>query len=161
LLLNNKANVNTADGTCFAFAARREHGGLLNKLLDYRPNFATIFPCLINSGLTEPALVETLELCFKHAHAPTSMNVIRRTELPILFTAMQQYPDGENVVEFLLNHGCNADAIRPHALDPMAGQESITALLWSLDPQNGISSPVVLSLLKHGGEREKSYLSES
>jgi hypothetical protein len=161
LLLNNKANVNTADGTCFAFAARRKHGGLLNKLLDYGPNFATIFPCLINSGLTEPALVETLELCFKHAHAPTSMNVIRRTELPILFTAMQQYPDGENVVEFLLNHGCNADAIRPHALDPVAGQESITALLWSLDPQNGISSPVVLSLLKHGGEREKSFLNQS
>jgi hypothetical protein len=152
LLLNNKANVNTADGTCFAFAARKKHEGLLNKLLNYGPNFATTFSCLINSGLTEPALVETLELCFKHAHAPTSMDINRRTELSILFTAMQQYPGGESLVEFLLNHGCNADAIRPHALDSEFGQESITALLWSLDPQNGISSLVILSLLKHGGE---------
>lgn len=147
LLLSHRADVNTANGSCFVFAARHNLV-LFTKLLAYQPNFTTLVPSLINSSLGEETLLQCIESCFNHGCTADDLDL---SHPPSLILAVQKYPRSESLAKLLLTHGCNPDASVSGVIDSESGEESMQALLWALaQPQKLVSSPVIHALLQAG-----------
>lgn len=150
LLLSYKANVNVADGTCFVFAARRISFNVFKSLLEHNPDFTTILPTLITAKLDEEVLIKSLKLCFDTGLTAADLEPAKygQFRMPSLVLAMREYPRGDALIRFLLEHGCNPDAMVTAILDSTVGPEVVTALLWALgQPQKAISSSVLKALL--------------
>ncbi|KAF2728574.1 hypothetical protein EJ04DRAFT_477137 [Polyplosphaeria fusca] len=151
LLLRYHANVNTADGTCFVFAARRKDYGVLGKLLSHNPDFSNIVPALLKSKLDEDVLTESLHACFESGCQSDQLERPNVFNLPALILALQNYPRSSGPAELLLHNGCNPNITVRDILEPAVGEESMTALLWALaQPQKTISTPVIRVLLRAG-----------
>lgn len=152
LLLQHHANVNTADGTCFVFAAKR---GLtiFKTLLSHHPDYRVLGPTLISSDLEEDTLVKALELCFDHGCTSEDFeaNNFVAFRKPTLILALQHHSRCESLARLLLNHGCNPNTVVPGTVDPTSGEEALPALIWALaQPQKMISASVILALLDAG-----------
>jgi ankyrin repeat protein len=151
LLLKYGANVNTADGTCFGFAAQKSNFTIFVKLLNHGPDLNTIIPCLILSKLEESALVKALNLCFDSSHPAQSFDPDRRCGEPLLITALREYPRGEALVKLLLRNGCNRNATCTSTIDPEVGDEIVPVLTWAIaQAQKAISTSVILALIQAG-----------
>ncbi|OCK79653.1 ankyrin [Lepidopterella palustris CBS 459.81] len=151
ILLQYGSNVNTGDGTCFAFAARKGDTALFNKLLDHKPDYEVILSCLLISKLNETAVVQYISLCFNHGCSAEVLGSCRRSKEPFLFLAMQEYPRGKTLINLLLSNGCDPNMGRNHIIDESVGQERVSILVWALDqPQKAISTGVILALLQAG-----------
>ncbi|KAF2803492.1 ankyrin [Mytilinidion resinicola] len=151
LLLDHHANVNTADGTCFTFAARTKALDLFAKLLAHNPDYRVIIPSLLGSGLDEPSLVAALKICFDNGCPPALLDLCGRGRDPPLVVAMRDYPRSKSLVSLLLALGCTPDIAAKHVLDHDIGEEAVSALLWALDqPQKKISTSVIQALLEAG-----------
>ncbi|KAF2789859.1 hypothetical protein K505DRAFT_327969 [Melanomma pulvis-pyrius CBS 109.77] len=155
LLLQYHANVNTADGTCFVFAAKRSDFVLLNKLLSYNPDYSTLVPTLLTSSLNEEAVVRAVQMCFDHGCISDDLHVVAGSsgifKKPSLFLALQEYPRSEALVKSLLDHGCNPDITANGIINKTVGEESLPILVWALaQPQKMISSSVIVALLTAG-----------
>ncbi|KAF2865389.1 ankyrin repeat-containing domain protein [Massariosphaeria phaeospora] len=152
LLLQYHANVNTADGTCFAYAARLSFD-VFNKLVAQKPDFRIIAPALIQSRPEEDTLITALQKLFDHGCTSDDLDAhnCALPQKPALVLILQQYPRSSALVKLLLSHGCNPDITSPDTLDPSVGEESLPALLWALgQPQKTISSSVILALIGGG-----------
>lgn len=150
LLLKHDANVNTADGACFVFAAQKQNHSLLEKLMHFNPKFNIIVPALLSAKLQDQIAVLSIKLCFEHGCTSEDLETgVRRT--PVLILAMQEYPRNEALVKLLLDHGCNPDSSTTDTFDASIGEESVSALLWALHQnQKRISDQVVSALLEAG-----------
>lgn len=150
LLLENKANVNTADGACFVFAAQQQNFITLEKLLLHHPAFNIIIPALLSSKVSEQVVVLAITSCLKHGCTSDELEMsVRKT--PVIILAMQEYPRCEALVKLLLDHGCNPDTSTQDVFDQSIGEENVSALLWALNQaQKKISDPVVAALLEAG-----------
>jgi len=163
LLLQHRANVNVADGTCFVFAAQRNDHALFEKLLGYQPEFGTMVPTLITSNLDEQILLRCLESCFDHGCTSDHLDINPLQTKPTLFLAIERYPRSESLAKSLLSHGCNPDFTIADIVDAATGEEMLPALVWALaQPQKMISSSVILALLNAGASPSRaSSVSES
>jgi ankyrin repeat protein len=153
LLLRHRADVNIADGACFVLAARREDSNLLARLLAHGPDFSTIVPALLSSGLKEGIIVKALEQCFENGLDVHDLDKDHHghAKLPALILAIQEYPRGALLVQSLLDHGCNPDITAPTTVDPAAEVEVVPALMCALaQPQKRVSSSVIQALLGAG-----------
>ncbi|KAF2281456.1 ankyrin [Westerdykella ornata] len=158
LLLGHNASVNTADGTCFVFAARRRDCNLLDKLLGHNPDFSVIVPTLLASQLPEDVLIRLLEKCFTHGLAFQALETTgdRTPHIPVLLLAMQHFPRGSALVQLLLDHGCNPDVIVSGIVEPVLGAEPVSALIWALSqPQKTVSTTVIQALVAAGASRTR------
>ncbi|KAJ4298060.1 hypothetical protein N0V90_005959 [Kalmusia sp. IMI 367209] len=148
LLLHHNADVNAASGICFVFVAKRHNKPLFEKLLAYQPNFTTILPSLLGSGLDEQFLLQLMESAFSHGCSSENLDL---SHPPSLILAIQKYPRSDSLIEILLTHGCNPDSSVSGVVDPAVGEEAITAIMWALaQPQKLVSSSVIIALLKAG-----------
>ncbi|KAF2675954.1 ankyrin [Lentithecium fluviatile CBS 122367] len=151
LLLHHHADVNVADGTCFAFAAQRNSLALFDKLLAHRPRFDTMVLTLIGSNLQEEVLLRCLKSCFEYGCTSDDLDVRLLQRKPSLVLAVERYPRSESVTKLLLQHGCNPDITVAGQVDAAGGEEMLPALVWALaQPQKTISSSVILALLEAG-----------
>jgi hypothetical protein len=153
LLLQYHANVNTADGSCFAVAAHRRNLTVFEKLMARKPEFGTIVPALLTSKLQDEIVVASIKSCFAHGYTPDELEVgsLRSHTLPVLIMAMQQYPRNDALMTVLLGQGCNPDISLRDVVDPSAEEEDVTPLLWALSqPQKRISDSVITALLDAG-----------
>ncbi|KAF2708484.1 hypothetical protein K504DRAFT_468816 [Pleomassaria siparia CBS 279.74] len=153
LLLENNADVNTADGTCFVFAAK-QNLALLSKLLAYSPEFRTLVPTLISSKLPEDNVVKAVQACFNHGCTSEDLYYVGKSnglKKPVLFLAMEEYPRSEALMKSLLEHGCNPDITAPGIISSAVGEENLPIIVWALaQPQKLISSAVIVALLTAG-----------
>jgi ankyrin repeat protein len=153
LLLQHRANVNTADGTCFVFAANRNDFVIFNKLLVHHPEFNTIVPLLLTSKLDEEVVVKALQACFDHGCTSDNLSIGTSGifKKPPLFLAIQEYPRSEVLVKSLLDHGCNPNTTANGVINKAIGEEILPILVWALaQPQRMISSAVIIALLSAG-----------
>jgi ankyrin repeat protein len=153
LLLHHQANVNTADGTCFVFAANRNDFAIFNKLVANSPEFSTIVPLLLASKLNEEVVVKAIQACFDHGCTSDDLRIGTQGifKKPSLFLAIREYPRSEALVKLLLNHGCNPDITANGIINKTVGEESLPILVWALaQPQKMISSAVIIALLGAG-----------
>ncbi|KAF2190601.1 ankyrin [Zopfia rhizophila CBS 207.26] len=153
LLLQYRADVNTADGTCFVFAARRNAFSIFVKLLTHAPDFTTIVPALVKSKLEESTVIKAVGLCFDHGCTSDSLEFgsYGLSGEPLLVMALKEYPRRDALVKLLLNNGCNPDIATSYAIDRTVGEESVSPLIWALaQPQKMISTSVVVALLGAG-----------
>ncbi|KAF2197925.1 hypothetical protein GQ43DRAFT_379877 [Delitschia confertaspora ATCC 74209] len=145
LLLQFKANVNSADGTCFAFAAEKNDFNIFSKMLTHDPDFNKIIPCLLISKLHEDTLINVLKLCFEHSLSTDTLDGGKHFQEPLLISALRGYPRGEALTTLLLDNGCKANAVSRYVLDPAVGEETVPALIWALaQPQKLISASVTI-----------------
>lgn len=157
LLLRYHANVNTADGTCFTFAAKTQALDLLRTLLRHDPDYRVIVPSLLASKLDESSLVTALQACFDSGCPPEVLDVFGKGRDPPLIVLIREYPRSATLVTILLKHGCTPDICTKHILDQNVGEEPVTALLWALDqPQKKVSTSVIQILLQAGGKLPRS-----
>lgn len=126
ILLQHHADVNVADGRCFAFAAQRNDHGLFEKLLNYQPRFESLLPMLITSDLDESTVCRCLEACFSHGCVSEALDAGRK---PILYLALQRYPRSGDLAQLLLSHGCNPDFSVVGEIDAATGEEMLPALV--------------------------------
>ncbi|KAJ4368980.1 hypothetical protein N0V83_006062 [Neocucurbitaria cava] len=150
LLLKHSANVNTADGACFIFAAQKQNYAILEQLMLHNPKYNIVVPALLRSNLQDEIIVTSIQFCFKHGCVSDELEA-GRYKTPVLILAMQNYPRNENLVNLLLSHGCNPDILTQSIIDPSVGEETVSALLWALSQaQKRISDPVITALLEAG-----------
>jgi ankyrin repeat protein len=153
LLLQYNANVNTADGSCFVVAAHRHHLTVFEKLMAQKPEFGTIVPALLSSKLHDDIVVASIKSCFAHGCTSDELEVgpLRSHTAPVLIVAMQQYPRNDALATVLLGQGCNPDISLRDVVDPSAGEEDVTPLLWALNqPQKRISDSIITTLVNAG-----------
>ncbi|KAF2639347.1 hypothetical protein P280DRAFT_59376 [Massarina eburnea CBS 473.64] len=151
LLLQHHADVNTADGICFTFAAKRDDFALFEQLLAYSPEFTRLVPKLVDSELTEASLVKLLGLCFKHGCTSDDLDTTSQHMKPTLVMALSKYPRGESLMRLLFTYGCNPNITVSETIDDSSGEEKMPALTWALaQPQKMISSSVILAMLDAG-----------
>jgi ankyrin repeat protein len=154
LLLHNNADVNTANGICFALAASREDFEMFAALLDHDPDIKLIVPSLIFAKLEEDIVVRALRMCFTHGFfgydfGDTSEG--QNGKLPPLIAAIQEYPRGDELTRLLVLHGFDPDSTASAIVDPANGVETVPALIWALaQPQKMVSSDVIHALLLEG-----------
>jgi ankyrin repeat protein len=159
LFLQYRANVNTADGICFVFAARRNDTNTLAKLLAHEPDFNAIVPTMISSKLEEGILIRVLQLFFDHGLTADELEHggHKSFKKPALVLTLQEYPRSEPLVRLLLTNGCNPDITTYSTVDASINDESVTALVWALtQPQKMVSSSVISALLDSGASSTKS-----
>ena len=150
LLLANNANVNTADGACFVFAAQKQDHTSFNKLMLHNPNFTVIIPALLASQVSEQIVVTFVESCFAHGCTSDELEM-GQYQMPVLLLAMQYYSRNEALVKLFLNHGCNPDVTTQDILEPSIGAETVSALLWALNQaQKKISDSIIAALVEAG-----------
>ncbi|CAO2650980.1 Nn.00g092770.m01.CDS01 [Neocucurbitaria sp. VM-36] len=150
LLLKHSANVNTADGACFVFAAQKQNYAILEQLMLHHPKFNIVVPALLSSNLQDQIVVASIQACFQHGCVSDELE-LGRYKTPVLILAMQNYPRNETLVKLLLSHGCNPDISTQSTVDPSIGEETVSALLWALiQAQKRISDPVIMALLEAG-----------
>ncbi|KAF2829811.1 ankyrin [Ophiobolus disseminans] len=157
ILLHYSANVNTADGTCFVFAAQK-HGHILETLMLHKPEFGIIIPALLTSRLEDDVVIASIKSCFAHGCSPEELEMgsPRSSKTPVLIVAIQNYPRSKALVAVLLENGCNPDASIQDVVDPIVGEEVVSALVWALNqPQKRISDSVIAALLDAGASVDK------
>jgi ankyrin repeat domain-containing protein 50 len=146
LLILHGANVNRADGNCFAMAASQGDIGIFKALTAHGPEIGLVVPTLIRWLDDEALLVQYLQFCFDD----TSTDALALSN-SVMFAALERFPRGARLIQLLLEHGCIASGTREAQVDKDAGPESVTALLWALyQPRPGISDSVILTLLGAG-----------
>jgi len=153
LLLQHDANVNSADGVCFLLAAQNHSFSVFEKLLLNHPNFSLVISALLNSKLSDQVVVDLMSLCFAHGCTSEGRDLvpIGDSKISVLILAMRNYPQNATLLRLLLDQGWNPDVTIRDMIDPVSGEETITALLWSLlQPQKRISDAVVCELLAAG-----------
>ncbi|KAF2024355.1 hypothetical protein EK21DRAFT_78864 [Setomelanomma holmii] len=152
LLLQHNANVNTANGTCFVFAAQKHHT-IFEKLMLHGPNFSVIVLALLSSKLPDELAITSIKSCFANGCLSDMLEAgsSGRHNTPVLIQAMREYPRCEALVATFLNHGCNPDISVRDVIVPSVGEESVSPLLWALNQeQKGVSDSVITALLKAG-----------
>ncbi|RAR03762.1 ankyrin repeat-containing protein [Stemphylium lycopersici] len=154
LLLAHNADVNTADGACFIFAAQKHSHAIFEKLMQHTPRFSVIVPALLSCKLADEVVVSAIQSCFDHGCSTETLLLhgVGYNKTPILISAMNVYPRNAALVTLLLDHGVDADAAASVVLHPSAGPETVPALHWALaQPQKRISDAVISGLLDAGG----------
>ncbi|KAJ4994446.1 ankyrin repeat containing protein [Stagonosporopsis vannaccii] len=153
LLLQHDANVNNTEGVCFLLAAQNHDSSIFEKLLLYRPSFSLVVSALLSSKLSDQVVENLMRVCFAHGCTSKGMDLVPvgDRKLSVLILAMRNYPRNATLLKLLLDRGWNPDVTIRDVIDPMSGEETITALLWSLlQPQNRISDFLVRELLAAG-----------
>ncbi|KAJ8117788.1 hypothetical protein OPT61_g1095 [Boeremia exigua] len=153
LLLQHDANVNSADGVCFLLAAQKHNHSVFEKLLLHQPNFSLVISALLSSKISDQVVVTLMNLCFTHGCTPEGRDLVPvgDRKVSVVALAMQSYPRNATLLKLFLDQGWNPDIIIRDVIDPNSGEETITALLWSLlQPHKRISDPVVRELLTAG-----------
>ncbi|KAH6618802.1 ankyrin repeat-containing domain protein [Boeremia exigua] len=153
LLLRHNANVNSADGVCFLLAAQMHNHSVFEKLLLHQPKFGFVISALLNSKTSDQAVVTLMKLCFKHGCMSEGRDLVPLGDrkVSVLMLAMQNYPRNAKLLKLFLDQGWNPEVTIRDVIDPKSGEETISALLWSLlQPQKRISDLVVRELLAAG-----------
>lgn len=153
LLLQHKANVNSADGVCFLLAAQNHDQSIFEKLLICHPTFNLVISALLNSRLSDQVAVNLMNLCFKHGCTSEGKDLvpIGDRKISVLILAMRNYPRNATLLRLLLDQGWNPNITLPDVIDIASGEENVSALLWALlQPHGRISDSVVRELLAAG-----------
>jgi ankyrin repeat protein len=166
LLLQHSANVNTADGACFVFAAQKQDHAIFDKLILHNPKFNIIVPAIICAKLPQDRVVASIKTCFNHGCLSTHLEQARY-KVPLLIQTMIEYPRCDALIKLMLAHGCNPDVSIGGLINPPTDQsestdntthipnstdpEPLHALLWALNqPQKRISDAVITAFLEAG-----------
>lgn len=153
LLLQQNANVNSADGVCFLLAAQKQDRSVFEKLLFQHPNYSLVISALLNSDLPDQVVLDLMNLCFTHGCTSEGRDLVPvgDRKISVLILAMRNFPRNPTLLKLLLNQGWNPDVTIRDVIDPMKGEETIAALLWSLlQPGKRISDSLVRELLDAG-----------
>ena len=148
LLLHYGADPNTDNGKAFIRAAELDGTAIFEELLVYRPDIKRLLPALIRELDEEEKVVACLKLCFEHLKIQ-----LHPSENVLLFLALDQFEQGEELIRFLLRAECSAGATRELQLREHSDIEAVTPLIWALSrPLPGPSKAVLLALLEQGAE---------
>jgi ankyrin repeat protein len=163
LLLEHGADVNSAEGACFLFAAKKQDRSIFEKLIIHRPSFRLVVPALLSSKIADHVAVDLMKSCFQHGcttdELETGFRPVQKT--PVLISAINEYPRCAALMKLLLDHGCNPDVACPDVIDSELGEETLPALLWALlQPQKKVSDSVILELLSRASVTRASPVSE-
>lgn len=152
VLLDNHANVNAFDGSCFLTAARQNRPALFCKLMSYAATSETLtraLPLFFGSGISEDKLVEIFGLCFLRAMKPYTNET--GTPDPLTYLSLVHYPTGKDILQSLLSFGYTLDWHRQVTVKPELGVEEGGALLYLLaTPGMPTVSEDVLNLMLRG-----------
>ena len=155
LLLQYQADVNTADGACFVFAAQKHSRTIFEKLMRHNPRFNVVVPALLSSKLQDEVVVAAIQSCLDHGCILEQLGV-GYNKPPILITTMTVYPRNSALITLLLKHGLNPEITIPTVLHSSCGPETVPALLWALaQPQKRISDAVISALLEAGASVDR------
>jgi ankyrin repeat protein len=150
LLLQYHADVNTADGACFVFAAQKHSHIIFDKLMCHNPKFNVVVPALLSSKLQDEVVVSAVQSCLDHGCVLEQLGVGSQRP-PILITAMTVYPRNSALITLLLHNGLDPEITIPTVLHSSSGPEAAPALVWALaQPQKRISDSVISALLEAG-----------
>jgi hypothetical protein len=146
LLIPYRPNVSGGEGKIFVDTANSKEVELFRRLASENPDLNIVIPALIRSLLNEEELISWLvhlEECAQRGSASLEDFVI--------FTALAQFPQGNQLVTHLLNHGCRANSKTDFELSRPSGMENMTLLIWALNHRN-ISEEVIMEILEKGHE---------
>jgi ankyrin repeat protein len=146
LLIPYRPNVSGGEGKIFVDTANSKEVELFRRLASENPDLNIVIPALIRSLLNEEELISWLvhlEECAQRGS--TSLQDF------VIFTALAQFPQGNQLVTHLLNHGCRANSKTDFELSRPSGIENMTILIWALNHRN-ISEEVIMGILEKGHE---------
>jgi ankyrin repeat protein len=157
LLLHYGADPNSDGGKAFVNAARLPSTKIFEELLVFRPEIKRLLPNLIREINSEEKVIASLELCFERLHIQ-----LNASENVLLFLALDQFEQGEQLIRLLLRVGCSPGATRELPLRSGSETESVTPLIWALSrPLPGPSKAVLLAILETELEAKPNFTSST
>lgn len=164
VLLEHGADVNSAEGACFLYAAQERDAMIFKKLMLHGPKFKLVVPALLSSKSPDQVVVALIKSCFEHGCTTDELESASRVDQkppPVLISAINEYPRCAALAKLFLDHGCNPDITCRDVIDADVGEEILPALLWALSqPQKRVSDAVILELIAGASVTRASPASE-
>jgi ankyrin repeat protein len=146
LLIPYKPDFSVGDGKCFVDSAKAGETEFFRRMASQKPDLNIVIQSMIRSFEKQEDLIpflEHLEDCGERGNELLHHSV--------LFTAMGHFPEGRDLIKYLLDHGCPADSLIDAELDLAGETETMTAIIWALSrAEPEISEEVIMEILERG-----------
>lgn len=169
ILFGAGADVNSDNGKSAGLAASRGDAFLLRRLLGQGATVETAsfaFSAAILAHHKEHCLLELIEVFMEDGTTVPDVNTPLPGMPPPVFLCLNSYFNSTELVDRLVAIGCNLEATvsRKIFADEVKGEsgstavadfgeEQVSVLMWALlQPEDKITSGVVISLMRNGGE---------
>ncbi|KAI1750188.1 hypothetical protein F4782DRAFT_256211 [Xylaria castorea] len=139
LLLRYDSTPHCFNGECFSIAALEKNESAFNALAAAPFNIGVVTFSLINELDTATETVCWLRLCCEQ---PKKKGRIGSRSLR---RAIDKFPAGDQLVDLLLTHGCNARC----QVEVPEGKTSL--LFWAIEKRE-VSDQIIIKLLEHGAD---------
>ncbi|KAI1359878.1 hypothetical protein F5Y08DRAFT_349264 [Xylaria arbuscula] len=139
LFLHYKASPDCFSGECFSIAASKDDQRAFLALASRKFDIGVVSLALVEKLETSEEIVKWFKLCYQQTLK------VGKVKGKVLFTSIKKFPQGEEIVELLLKHGCE----RSYRV-PFEGNK-LSLLLWATRNCD-VSDSIVLKLLERGDD---------